>query len=590
MDRQRGEAHLPHRPTSPPMGPPARGHAPPRGHTPQWKPPRGTGRVAAHRREARARRGRRILAVCVTVVTVAALATGGWFTLGALSCMEPPPVSIVAGPAVAPFLDRMAQEERASGTCAAFTVTSRPDALAAETLSISDGSAPPQVWVPESSVMLARAATLGATGLPSTGTSIGTSPMVMALAPDAAAQLGWPDNRPTWYDVVGNPEITLGVPDPSRDPLGLAALLEVRATTTTQADPDTAFTATLRRLSANTVVEGTQLFDNLPGMPGVTDPVVAFPTSELALLRHNVHSPELPLTAVYPQTERTALDFPFAVLDSASAEQREAAAALLERLLTPEGQAVLAEGGFRTPQGIMLRDRTGDRRTLSATLSFGPLTQDPVTDDVLSRWAVVNRSARVQVLLDVSGSMNAEVPGLGMTRMEVMVQANERGLALFQPTTRIGYRAFSTNLDGDLDYRELLPVQPVQDVRTEPNLQVLRTLAATRDGDTGLFDSVLAAYRDAQAAWEPGRLNLVVAMTDGNNDDDDSITQEQLLAELAATADPQRPVVLMGVGIGPDIDPSELQAITEPTGGQVLIAEDPADIEEVFFTALGSLS
>ncbi len=217
------------------------------------------------------------------------------------------------------------------------------------------------------------------------------------------------------------------------------------------------------------------------------------------------------------------------------------------------------------------------------------MTASDAATAVLTRWATVNRSARVRVLIDVSGSMEAKIPSLGITRMTATLQAAEAGLHLFQPTTRLGYWEFSTKLDGDRDYREVVPVSPVRDLLTDGALNTLRSIHAKPGGATGLNDTVLAAYREAQANWEPGRLNLVVVMTGGNNDDPGGISRTELLDALKATAVPGRPVVLIGVAIGPDVDPAELDQITAATGGKSFVAADPSRIKDVFFGALAAL-
>jgi hypothetical protein len=512
------------------------------------------------------RRWWRVALAFGAAVAVVAAAVVGLRVTAAAPCV---PIRVVAAPEIAPLVEQVARAGAAPG-CAGVTVQARASSTAAEALALADGSTPPQVWVPESSQLLTRARDLGAAGVPATGPSAASSPVVMALAEDAAAQLGDGTTRPT------------------RDVVGLAALLEARGTSRAAPDPQAALTATLRALSGRTAVHAADLYAQLPGTEGVEVPVTAFPTSEQALLRWNVGHPDVPLTAVYAAVAPVALDYPFAVLDSATDEEREAAGTLLAALLGPAGQEVLADGGFRTPDGRMLRDRHGDGRTVAVAPVPVPLSGSAAAAEVLDRWATVNRSARVRVLVDVSGSMDEEVPGLGGTRLAATLQAAERGLALFQPTTRLGFWTFSTNLDGERDHREVLPISPVPELRTEPALAALRAIQVDPGGRTGLYDTVLAAVEDGRRNWEPGRLNLVVVMTDGNNDDRSSITRAQLLQALRA-GDPRRPVVVIGVAIGPDVDPAELEEIAAATGGSSFVAPDPSMITDVFFAALGSL-
>jgi Mg-chelatase subunit ChlD len=81
----------------------------------------------------------------------------------------------------------------------------------------------------------------------------------------------------------------------------------------------------------------------------------------------------------------------------------------------------------------------------------------------------------------------------------------------------------------------------------------------------------------------------VILMTDGRNEDKNSITRDALLAELAKLQDPKRPILIVGIGIGPDIDVGELQAIAGATGGQAFTTPDPTKIGDVFYAALAKM-
>jgi Mg-chelatase subunit ChlD len=155
-----------------------------------------------------------------------------------------------------------------------------------------------------------------------------------------------------------------------------------------------------------------------------------------------------------------------------------------------------------------------------------------------------------------------------------------------KPTTKIGVWLFSTKLDGDEDYQELLPVAPISEQVSSGAFAKLRQVQVKKNGATGLYDSTLAAYRAARQNFEPGRINTVVVMTDGRNEDPDSISRDELLAELAKLRDPRRPIRIVGIGIGPDIDVGELQAIAGATGGQAFTTPDPTKIQGIFYAAL----
>jgi hypothetical protein len=345
----------------------------------------------------------------------------------------------------------------------------------------------------------------------------------------------------------------------------------------------------MRKLSPNTVSQQSELFGRLPGSTSPAEPLAAFPTSENALLRHNVKQDGSALVAAYADPAVPALDYPFVVLPETPDAKRVAAEKFLAKLIDQETSDALADAGFRTPDGKALRDRSQDKRTTARPMTPVRLPAVDQVDQVLNSWAGVNLSGRVQVLLDVSGSMNKPVPGTPLNRMEVTLQAAIAGVGLFKPTTKIGWWLFSTKLDGDKDYSVLLPMRTVSEQVAAGAIDKLKAVKAVPNGGTGMFDSVLAAYKDARQNWEPGRINTVIVMTDGKNEDPEGISIDTLLAELGKLQDPRRPLKIVGIGIGPDIDAAELKRVAEATGGQAFTTADPTKIGDVFYAALSKM-
>lgn len=518
-----------------------------------------------------------------------AVALVGWFTfdflrdrLRASSCASRPVITVTAAPDIAPAIAQIARRAADDeNACYQVRVSGRESAAVAESLTVADGTEPPDVWIPESTLWLWRARDTGAWD----GTSVASSPVVLAVTETVAADLGWPDTPPSWARLIG-PEassVTVGFPDPARDPVGVSTLLGLRALVAAAPDPATASTVAMRALSRNTVAQQADLFLRLPGSGDSVEPLEAFPTSENALLRHNA-TQDVPLVAVYADVP--ALDYPFVVLPDTPSDRRAAAEEFLDRLMNQQSADLLADAGFRTPDGYTLRDRSANGRTSAARMTPVPLPGASEVEQVLSAWAGVNLSGRLQVLLDVSGSMGEQVPGTGQTRMTVTVQAATAGLGLFKPTTKLGLWLFATDLDGAKDFRVLLPVRPMSEQLAAGALDTLRAVEAQPNGNTALYDTVLAAYQDSVRNWEPGRINAVVVMTDGKDDNASDITLDQLLAELGRLQNPNRPLKLVGIGIGPDADRAELTAIAQATGGQAFVAPDPTTIGDVFNKAL----
>jgi hypothetical protein len=523
----------------------------------------------------------------------------GWFSfdflrdrLGGSDCDNTTVVNVTAAADIAPVITQIGNRvsEQDEGACYKVNVASRDSAGTAESLVVSDGTERPDVWIPESTIWLQSAQDKGAWNVPVSGTSIASSPVVVALTEDTATNLGWPDEQPTWSQLYGPGarNLAIGMPDPSREPAGVSALFGIRQLVGTGPNAGQRVTAELRALSPNTAPEMRDLFARLPGGESSAEPLDGFPTSEVSVLRQNVKS-GAPLVAAYAQPAVPALDFPFVVLPETKPEKREAAERFLKVLIDQQAADTLGDAGFRTPDGEMLRDRAIDERTSSQKMPATP--PDPAeVGKLLNEWAGVNLSARIQVLLDVSGSMNEPVPGTGKNRMAITLQAAELGIGLMKPTTKIGVWTFSTNLDGEnKDYKELIPVAPVAEQLTNGALDKLRAVQAPENGATGLYDSTLAAYKSAAQNFEAGRINLVVVLTDGRNEDANGISRQELLAELGKLRDPRRPVQVIGIGIGPDIDEAELKMIANATGGESFSTPDPTKINDIFYAALSKL-
>ncbi|XVV02598.1 substrate-binding domain-containing protein [Actinosynnema sp. CA-248983] len=497
-----------------------------------------------------ARRAPAVVFGVLLLLAVAAWVGVPHLRFGSGDCPRVTALSVSAAPELASVV------EAAAGrlTCAQITVTARDSALVAENLAGVD------VWIPSSTVWLRRAQAGKSWDLPVRGTSVAMSPVVLGLTEEAAAGLGTPTS---WNRVLA--DLPVGLPDPARDPVGLSVVLGARQLAADSAE----LTVSLRKLS---------------GGVGVSDGA-AVAVSEQALLERNRDGAGKRLLAVYPDTPVPALDYPFTVLPQA--RDRDTAQALLSALL-------------ETPLPGDLRSPDGDAAWATSAPAAGPLVApervEPVAvpesdavEDVLNQWAVINLSGRLHILMDVSGSMGQAVPGTGKNRMAVTVGATEAGFGIVKSTTKVGVWLFSTNLDGDRDHRELLPVKTVAEHLATGSPEKLRSVRAIEGGATGLYDSVLAGYRSARENWESGRLNVVVVMTDGRNEDPAGISRETLLAELAALQDPRRPLPVVALGIGGDADLAELTEIASATGGKAFTTPDPAAISGIFHTALSGM-
>jgi hypothetical protein len=75
-------------------------------------------------------------------------------------------------------------------------------------------------------------------------------------------------------------------------------------------------------------------------------------------------------------------------------------------------------------------------------------------------------------------------------------------------------------------------------------------------------------------------------MTDGRDVNPGGISLNQLLAALRAQLDPARPIPIITIGVGKDVDAPALRAISALTGGKAYIVTDPTQIRGVFLDAI----
>jgi hypothetical protein len=192
-------------------------------------------------------------------------------------------------------------------------------------------------------------------------------------------------------------------------------------------------------------------------------------------------------------------------------------------------------------------------------------------------------------VFDVSGSMKAKVPTAGgLTRAEVTQRTAQQGLALLDGRWSVGNWTFSTNMVGTRPWKENVPISSVATHLPELRAAIGR-ITPKDGGDTGLFDTALAAYAAVKKDWKPGVSNSVVIYTDGKNDNPSGLKIEELVAKMTKLRDPGKPVRMIIIGMGTAIDRAELEAIVKASGsGGVFVATDPAKIGEIFLEAIAS--
>jgi hypothetical protein len=507
----------------------------------------------------------------------------------------------------------------ADGTCVAVDVSAQEPVDVAAVVASRHGvnlagvgqasgtSVMPDVWVPDSSSWLLRLRGAASGFAPTNGTSIARSPVVVAMPEPVAATVGWPKAKLSWSDLLGQltngTSIRPGVVEPTRDAAGLSGLLALGAAAQA-AGPNAAqaSTAVLRLLAAGKSALRQDLLAKFPRSAdpaSVASSLSAAPLSEEDVVRYNATKPPIALAALYLDPAPMSLDYPYAVMPGTDPMKAKAADGLFRVLNTPDFRNRLGVQHLRAPDGTW---GTGFEPPTGAPSPAGSpqVTASPaggaaaggldaaVVERTLATWTAVTLPGRMLAVIDISGTMRGAVPTAGgATRMQITKQAAGRGLSLFSDDWAVGLWIFSTNMGGGKDWKELVPIGPVS-TRRNQLLGALQTVEPKPNGDTGLYDTILAAYKNVQEGWQGGRVNSVVILTDGigNDDPGGGIALAPLLEQLKKIKDDKRPVQVIIIGLGDQVHKDPLEQITKTTGGGVFVAEDPAKIGEIFLKAI----
>ncbi|MEK8072789.1 VWA domain-containing protein [Rhodococcoides navarretei] len=530
----------------------------------------------------------RVWTWAVLALTAVVFVVGGWFGVqavrasGANSCDSLDTVSLAVDTSIAePVEQILSQADEVARGCVNFEVRpERPTDTATEIAGTDDDR--PDLWIPDSTLWLLK--TLRSTGaLPELAkTSVANTLPILVSSSDAVPVTD------TWLSVLQLPGQRIG--DPLTSSASNAAILGALAESEVAISDAKAVSAAL--------VPMAQDFGRIADTPHDTPDLVAqvaaeggtSVATEQALLAYEAGNPGSTLTASVPPTGSYFLNYPLAVTAPAGPDYdrvKQAGAALGSVLATASAAETMVAAGFRTSSGTPLPEGRGVGSVASLEIK-NPLSIETTLRD----WAVLALPLRTLVVEDVSGSMAARSGD--STRIALTVDASVGANDLFSDQTQMGLWAFSIGLGGGRqDYRELVPLGPVSNMfdgkpQRQAILDAIRGLPSLVGGGTGLYDTTLAAFRRVKEGYDPDYVNSVIILTDGANEDEGSISLDQLLASLQKEQDPVRPIVIITVGVTGDADPVALQQISAVTGGTSYVAEDPRDIPEVFVKALNS--
>ncbi|WP_328454751.1 substrate-binding and VWA domain-containing protein [Streptomyces sp. NBC_00386] len=561
----------------------------------------------------RARRRNTALATALVLTVVggtAAAVRGGLFSFGGSCGDDVIHIEVAASPDIAPALRAVAKDAReknvtSDGRCLDVGVTARESYEVAASLGAGKKS-DVQVWVPDSDAWVERVADTGsATQVTSLG-NVASSPVGVAVVPSAAKRLGWPAKTYTWTELAGGTtrakKLELGAVDPARSSTGLLALARISAAASGVKDGDVRTAAMAKTLSRHTSDSDTELLGTLPHEGSATGGNSAgrnqaLILSEQAAFAHN-SAPDggQDLDLFYPEDGSPLLDYPYTLVDEPrlSTDEGRAALRFMTLLGEPAPRQFLRVFGFRTdaesPSATLVAE-AGGRSPQPYTRILADSASKGAVQEALGMWTITVESARITTVVDASSSMGVTLPGDGRSRMDVTKESLLQALATFTAEDEIGLWKFSTKLDGDKDYRVLVPTGRLGDSKKKGGQRAkltaaFKSLKPVPHGETGLYDTTLAAYKEAVASYAKGRFNALVVLTDGVNRDPGSISRSELVSELQKLADPDHPVPLIAIAVGPDSDRREVDQIARATGGSGQRVNEPSQIHAAMLKAI----
>jgi Ca-activated chloride channel homolog len=453
-------------------------------------------------------------------------------------------------------------------------VTIQADALSSDKMVDLALSGDYQAISPDSSLWLAEldrrwAVQNGAdTSLVGDRTRYMVSPIVIAMWRDVAISLGYPDKDLGWADLL-QAATTQAQFKWSHPSAGTASgLLSTLAIFYAGAGMTRGLTEEAATAPA-TLAYVSQLEKTVRHYGEAEEAVIsqieaqgrdyldAFVVQEQLVLRYNLAHPQS-LVAIYPIEGSMWADHPLALLEvpSLTDNQRLAYDLFKRFLLSRDVQEYILSQGYRPADLSIPLDGVDSilsaKNGLDAAKPYTTLQvpSPSVIEVVKNAWAYTKRPANIYLVADVSGSMEGEKLANARAALLAFVQQIPNN------TERVGLIAFSSAA------REVVPLAALADNRDRLD-QTINGLTA--NGNTALYDSVAMALRKLRALNDSERINAVVVMTDGK-ENNSSTRLDALVRDLQTATGSSVPVLVFCIAYGGDADLVPLEAISKAAG------------------------
>jgi hypothetical protein len=434
---------------------------------------------------------------------------------------------------------------------------------------------------------------LAAAGTPAFGTAVGWNFLLPAAAGGPAV----------------SPGLDVQFPDPTQSAAGLDGLIQIKRMVgygrvargalatfalNVQVVPPAPGDGSLPSLDAFARPATTRSAAAATAPPAAEGAVKAAPpvtiTAEQAVVQFDRAHPAQPLAVRYPADGTYQLSFPY-VITATNRLTVAAAEAFGTVFKSAYATAYVHYEGFRSSTGAAsawpgwyglssteprLLPQPGPGRALGA----------------LHAWHVLGLGSRFLALNDVSGAMAVPVSRGGPTLEQVLGGTSAAGMARFPDSTQMGLWVFASHLTGDLPYKQLIPMGPLPaQVGVVTRRQAIQQLAvsgrALPQAPAALYGTLLAAYKQMVATYQPQYVNDVIVLTAGIENAPGDISANTLIRDLKAVENPKRPVEILMIVFGRPRTYNQLQRIVHVTNGKVWPVFTAAAVPQIFYRAFG---
>ena len=294
-------------------------------------------------------------------------------------------------------------------------------------------------------------------------------------------------------------------------------------------------------------------------------PLDAFVAQEQLVIYFNRNTLGEKLVAIYPKEGTFWMDHPLVLMEGpwVTEEQKRTFREFAAFVRKPEQQQLVLREGYRPAEvavslqaeGSLIRPEYNvDPKQPKTLLKVPPAG---VVEIIRELWRLTKKPANIYLVVDVSGSMQGEK----------LYGAKDALLS------------FIDQIEGDRDRVALVSFESdVREIQRLGQLDRERLGASIRGlragGGTMLYDAVAHAFGKLEQQHDPQRINVIVAMTDGQSEGDIEVLESRV-----RQAD--FPVLIFTVAYGEDADLDVLKRIARMGDGQAY-PSDPETIEKLY--------